>query len=116
MPYLKAKNQREALRLLGVQLPERVHAYLALYATAHGMRKTDLFKDLLYNWIDDQKEIQNEAALVQKIIDRTYEEWKKIHAKHRLFKFSRFKGELEQELLKKGIKPEYVKSIMEQVG
>lgn len=116
MPLLKAENKRNDYRLVGVSLPPQVHSYLSLYASAKGTKKASIFKELLLNWIAEQRSFEPDEELIEQVIHRGQLQWKLLKAKNPDSDIRVFKAELKLELAGKGILPKYVDSIMKEIN
>jgi hypothetical protein len=116
MVLLKPKNKRMDYRLVGVNLPPRIHSFLSLWCAAKGMKKAEKFKELIVAFMDEQRLHENDDDLIRLVVHRAQTEWKFMLHKRPQYKFETFKIELEQELLDKGILPEYVTEIIQQLN
>lgn len=115
MTVLKPTNKRMNYRLLGVNLPPDIHSYLTLWCSAKGYKKAEKFLELIMEFMEEQKKHETDEELLKQIAHRAQIQWKFMLNKRPQYKFEIFKIELEQELLDKGISPEYVTEVIQQL-
>lgn len=104
MPVLSRKNSREEYKLVGVQIPPRVHNFITLYTLANGIPKSKLFNQLINDWIEHQKMdgITNKE-LLEEIAVNILTVWNKRKATKPRASHTEFVSSLKEELLDKGI-------------
>lgn len=115
MPILSVKSKRDDYRLVGVQVPPRVHNYLTLYTLAKGTTKAELLLDLIESWIETEGlawESLAEKTLIKELFERTCKEWKELKRKKPRASFDEFKTRLKNELMKKGLDERQVTDIL----
>ena len=115
MPILSVKSKRDDYKLVGVQVPPRVHNYLTLYTLAKGTTKAELLMELIETWMEqgvlDVKE-RSEKELIKELFERICKEWKELKLKKPRSNFDEFKTRLKSELLKKGLEERQVTEII----
>jgi len=114
MPILKIASKRGLYKLVGASLPSWVHSYIASYGMAKGITKTEILKPLLVNWITKQRKDLPDEVLVQEIIERLKSQWK-FESLIPGMTLLIFKNNMEKELIKRGIFPDYIKQIVKEI-
>jgi len=112
MGIFKAQTKRDDVKLLGAFLPIRLHKYLTFYSLAKGKTKTDVVKDLLYAWMTERREIENDKDLIRDIIARLDIQWKIEKASGKGMTMSEFKDAVRNELFIKGLAEEHIDVII----
>lgn len=99
--------------LIGAYISTRVHDYVTLYSLAHGISKSRILQELLFDWVSRQKESDNETVLLRKCIARI----QKIRNKprNRNYGLGEFKNKAEADLLTKGISEKYIALILSEI-
>ena len=116
MPVLKTDSTRGDYKLVGVTLRSRVHSYLSLYTLAKGITKASIFKELIMDWVDGEREKNPDVTLVEEVIRRTQLQWKLAKVRHpESVNLEVFKKELRQELSNKGILPHHIETIIREL-
>jgi len=115
MPILAKTTKRVGYRLVGAQLPLRVHSYISLYTLAKDIGKSDIFIDLLSNWVSEQKEKDSDEVLIREVIKKIQDLWERYQIKKPKSTILIFKSEVREELVKRGIVPNYIDKILEEV-
>lgn len=115
MSILKAETTRSNYKLVGVTLPLRVHSYISLYTLAKGSTKAGLFKELIMTWMNEKKETESDKKLIQQITKRIQKNWASLSEKKPDYKLIVFKTDMEQELLSRGIPPNYIELIIKEI-
>lgn len=114
MAILKTDNKRMDYRIVGASLPPQIHNYLNLYTLAKKTTKTIIIKELLTNWIRDQKKIESEGSLIKELAQRLRLEWKVRKANGG--SLSDFKLDVSNELMGKGLSEEQINSILQKLN
>jgi hypothetical protein len=98
--------------MAGASLPLPLHNYMVLFTLAKGTTKSKVLTKLITDWIDRQKEKNPEDKLINTIIVR-------INTKRKEQKesksFDKFKKDLHQELIDKGLTEEQVIKILNEI-
>ena len=113
MSLLKPKDKRADLRFVGVNVPPKLHSQFSLWVVAKGEKKTEILLKLIEKWLKEEHYKENEKELVRQIIQRAQLQWSIIIKKKPESQIEVFRAELEQELLDKGILPDYVATIIQ---
>ena len=113
MPILTVKSKRDDYKLVGVQVPPRVHNYLTLYTLAKGTPKSTLLKVMIDDWMDDQLVGvgYTEAVLIKELVCLVNKEWQALKKKKPRATFDEFKSRLKYELTKKGLEEQQIAEI-----
>jgi hypothetical protein len=114
MSLLKSGNRID-FRLIGVEVPSRLHSYISLYTLAKGITKAALFKSLVEDWKDNIKGNESDEELVQQIVHRVKIQWAMIKQKNPKYLLESYKEEIENELINKGILDSYVDLIVKEI-
>jgi len=112
MPILTVKSKRDAYKLVGVQVPPRVHNYLTLYTLARGITKAELLSALIEGWMEGYKANMSEKELIKELSKRIDIEWKELKQKKPRANFDEFKSRLKYELTKKGLEEQQIAEIL----
>lgn len=110
--HKKSKREKEGYKLVGAYLPPRMHNYMTLYALAKGSTKTELVQKLINDWLGQQILNEPDKDLVALVVQRANVQWKVEKTVNKNITFSQFKDMLRDELLKKGLRENHVKTIL----
>ena len=108
MPLLKKITSRGDYKMIGVTMRSKFHSYLSLYCLAKGISKASLLKDLIGDWIDEQKAKYSDKVLLDEIKERVNEQWTAYIEDKPHSNMERYREEIENELLSKGIPQNYI--------
>ena len=111
MSLLNTKNSRIDYKMVGVTVRSRYHSYLSLYTLAKGVTKASLLKELIMDWVTKQKSNETDAELIEQVRERVNEQWKVYIKKKSFSNMNRFRQNVEEELLAKGIPESYIQQI-----
>lgn len=113
MGILKGDDvKQEELKFLGALLPLRLNSYLAVYALAKNVTKTQIVKELLEAWMTTKREEEPDELLLKAIIERCSRQWNIAKIRNPELSLDVFKAQLQRELLNKGISKTYVQLIL----
>jgi glycerophosphoryl diester phosphodiesterase len=112
MTILTIKSEKPDRKLVGVQVPSRIHAYLSLYTLAKGTTKAVLFRELIMDWADGNRKVEKELDLVKEILERAKMQWKVISEIKPKSDLGKYKIELEKELVSRGVLRDYIDKIV----
>jgi len=115
MPILGINSKRKGYRFVGVTVPPQIHNYLTLYTTAQGISKSSLYQHLIENWHMEMSVQVSEKECIQRLILRINHEWRSKKKTHSRASFNEFKTRLEKELLKKGLQPNQIATILTKI-
>jgi hypothetical protein len=110
--HKKTKREQEGYKLVGAYMPPRMHNYMTLYALAKGTTKVEVLKKLLNDWMGQQILEEPDKDLVALVIQRVNVQWKVEKIANKDITFSQFKDMLKEELLKKGLRENHIKTIL----
>ena len=116
MSLLKPPSRRNNVKLVGGYLPTRLHNYLVFYSLAKGTSVTEILKELVFNWMTERREIENDMDLIRAIVNRVNIQWKVEKASGKGMTLSEFKDILRDELLEKGLTEEHTNLIISEVA
>jgi hypothetical protein len=97
--------------MLGAMVPLVMHDYLGMYTVAKGQTKSEIIKELLTSFIQEQKMRYPEKELIREISERInilkQKEMKKNH-----FSLEEFKQWVRQDLVVKGVNDKNIHFIL----
>lgn len=109
--FKKAKKQG---KLVGAIVPSWVHAYLSMYGTAKNISKTDIFKKLIDDFIEEQRSKESEEDLINQIVLRCKRTYKSKPLKHDI-DIDQFREEAAAELRTRNVPEGYIKIIIRRI-
>jgi hypothetical protein len=116
MPVLKAQTKREDVKLLGANVPLRLHNYITFYCLAKRKTKSDILLEILFKWMSERKEIEPDIDLINDIVKRLNIEWKIEKASGKGLTMSEFKETVRKELFTRGLVEEHINVILSKVS
>jgi len=108
-------RKNENFRLVGASLPTEIHSYLTLHATAKSTTKSAIIKKLISSWMDEQKKKVKDDELINAIVSRVEAQWKTRKAVLPMLSVRRFKDEVKEELLRKGLESHIIDVIISRI-
>ena len=112
---LGTTTKKDQYKYVGTNLPPRTYNYLTLYILAYKIAKSNLFKELIDNWIKQKmQDGDTEYELIHMIIERINYEWSQSSSKSKTA-FDKFKKSIQSELMNKGLKLKQVSKILENI-
>ena len=117
MKVLKKISSRIGYKLVGVTIPPKTYSYIGLQCSAQGITIATLLRNLIADWIKEQRVRNSDEKLMQMIITRLQREINLQRRKHpdRPFDVDAFRETVEAELLEKGVIPAYVETIVNEL-
>lgn len=128
MPLLRTKVRKRPRHTFILKLPVESLRYLSLYSMAKGLSRTKIIRDVIGDWIDENKVEETEDVLIEQVVDRVDEVW---YGQQKLARscnepepdFNAFMDELEAEVTRKDsryarkqkIDPEIAEKIIDRV-
>jgi hypothetical protein len=116
MATLKIKSKRTDVKMIGTYVSGKVSGYISLYALAYGVNKSNMFNELINNWIETQRLREPDHILISKLTKRIQDLWDAKLKKEPDIDIDSFKEEIKQELLKKGVLAGYIELILKDVN
>jgi hypothetical protein len=112
---LSTISKKEEYKYVGTNLPPHTFNYLSLYIIANKISKSNLFKELIDNWIKQKiKDGDTELKLIYFIIKRINYEWSQMSNKSKSA-FEKFKKSIQLELMNKGLKLKQINKILDNI-
>ena len=82
---LGVSTKKDQYKYVGTNLPPRTYNYLSLYITAYKIAKSNLFKKLIDDWMEQNVQDGNtELELIHLIIERVNYEYSQLPDKSKL--------------------------------
>lgn len=112
---LGTTTKKDQYKYVGTNLPPRTYNYLTLYILAYKIAKSNLFKKLIDDWMEQNVQDGNtELELIHLIIERVNYEYSQLPDKSKL-NIDKFKKSIQLELMNKGLKLKQVTKILENI-
>jgi hypothetical protein len=115
MATLKINSKRIGYKLVGVTVRTKIHSYLSLYTIAKGITKASVFKEIIMDWVEKQKQTESDIKLVNQIIHKVQLQWQIERQKRSDANIVVFKTELRQELEDKGLEADHINLILRDI-
>lgn len=109
----KGKYKTTECKLVGAFIPLPIFDYLNLYLVAYNHSKTKLIRGLIINWIEKKRKQIPKRLLIIQITEKEQELWN--FEKIRNVPFSEHIEKITNKLTKKGINPQIIQEIINQI-
>lgn len=110
-------------KFAGVWLPQRICAYLSLYALGTEVSKSKIMRAAIEKWYEHNQKAWPIQNLILTLAENAQVDWNIMKAKRRHewggkidTAFDFYKQELTRKLERKGINQEHIKQILEQLS
>lgn len=115
--YLRLESADQDHKYVGVKLPPHIYNFITLYSMAFNTSKSNIFKQIIEDWMDDLKENEVDIySLIDDVTTRINAKWIDHKRKHPRASFSRFKKAIEFELSNKGLRVKQIIRILSGIG
>lgn len=111
---LSRKSYSGISTMIGARLEPRQNNYLSLYALAKVTTKSEVYRNLVIDWIEEQRKVDTEDNLIEEIVERINLQWT-FERNREGMTFGIFKRKLEKELEKKGLKSNHITIILSKI-
>jgi hypothetical protein len=115
MVILKAHSKKEPTKFIGAFLPQWIHGYFAMYTLAKGVSKSELIRNLIEEWIKQQRLIVTDKELLDDILHNVRQEWKLERIGTPTAKLCDFKISIRAELKSRGLGIEQIETILKEI-
>ncbi len=109
---IKSSKKLKEDKMVGAYIDSDINSYLVLYTIAKRINKSNLLRNLITNWYDQEKGKEPPDKLIRELISTAQEEWYRIKPSA-IKSFSKFKTDLWAELRSRGLCAEYVSKIVD---
>lgn len=115
MNVLKVRSRGGLNRFVGILLNQSDNALLATYALAKEITKSQLIRQLITVWSDDQRRHNVEPELLNEIVSRLKSQWATEQSSSKPMSREQFTDAIQTELLTKGLSINNVKYIIDNI-
>jgi hypothetical protein len=115
MGILGLQKEKSENKLIGVSVKSEIHHHLTLYCLAKGISKANLFKSILFKWLQEQKQENDEAQLFREIAQRAINRWRINKTKGDKTSLIDFKESLAVELAEKEFSEKEIRRILNEI-
>ena len=109
------KSKREKHKLIGASLPLWVDQFLVKYSIAMELTKTDILRELIQNFIKDEKDKYTNIDLLDKIGFNFQKDWTSRKTTSCNIDIASYKREVERQLSNKEFLPKEITIILNHI-
>lgn len=114
------KKTPQPKSFIGVKVETYINEYLTLYSETRGVSKSKLYGKMVESWVTAKRTEYPDDVLLHDLSEmiarqRENEKQKNVETPENVMPLREFKNKLQNELLRKGLKPTYVTLIVSNV-